>query len=95
MTAYLFNLADLALTLYALQHGGVELNPLMRSVPVMVAWKTVGVGVLCLSLEIIASNKRIKASDNERKKARWGLRVCAVAFAAACINNLLFIFGGI
>ena len=40
---YTLNLIDLSLTLYALHHGGVELNPLMRSIPVMVGWKVVGV----------------------------------------------------
>ena len=47
MTAYLLNLTDLAFTLHALSHGAVELNPLMRSVPVMIAYKVVGVGALC------------------------------------------------
>lgn len=91
MTAYLLNLADLALTLYALNNGGVELNPLMQSVPVMVAWKVLGVGVLCLSLEKIASDKREKASD----MARLGLRACTAVYAAVCIHHLIFIFGGI
>lgn len=36
MTPYTLNLIDLALTLYALDNGGVEMNTLMRSVPVMV-----------------------------------------------------------
>ena len=87
MTAYLLNLADLALTLYALQHGGVELNPLMQNPAVMLAWKTVGVGVLCYLLHHFAQSGEMAA--------RWGLRLCACAFALACINNLIFIiFGG-
>lgn len=47
MIPYALNLLDLAFTLYALQHGGVELNPLMRCVPIMIAYKTVIVGALC------------------------------------------------
>lgn len=91
MTPYTLNLLDLTLTLYAVRHGGVELNPLMQSIPVVVAWKVLGVGVLCLSLEKIASDKREKASD----MARWGLRACAAVYAAVCIHHLIFIFGGI
>lgn len=94
MTAYTLNLIDLALTLHALNHGGVELNPLMRNPAVMVAYKVIGVGLFCLSLEIIARNKRIKASDNARKIARWGLRFCTGVFSVYFIGHLFFIFGG-
>ena len=54
MTAYTLNLLDLAFTLYALAHGGVELNPLMRCVPIMIAYKTVIVGALCIVLHHLA-----------------------------------------
>ena len=47
MIAYALNLLDLALTLRALRHGATEINPLMRCIPVMVAYKTIVVGVLC------------------------------------------------
>lgn len=93
MTPYLLNLADLFLTLYALHHGGVELNPLMQSLPVMVAWKTVGCGVLCWMLQVLAKDKRVPTKA--KHKARWGLKICSAAFAAACINNLLFILEAI
>ena len=51
LTPYILNLLDLLLTLYAIQHGGVELNPLMQSVPVMVGWKTVGAAALCAVMQ--------------------------------------------
>lgn len=51
MMAYALNIADLALTLYALRIGAQELNPLMQSVPVMVAYKVIVVGGLCWWLE--------------------------------------------
>lgn len=86
MIAYLLNLADLFLTLHALQHGGVEMNPLLQNPAVMVAWKVCGVGILCALLNHFALNGN--------KAAQWGLRICSAAFAAACINNLFFIFGG-
>lgn len=71
MIAYALNLADLALTLYALTRGGVELNPLMRSIPVMVAWKVCGAGVLCLLLSKLATNLKV---------ARYGLQVCTAIY---------------
>lgn len=56
MTTYILNLTDLLLSLYALHHGGVELNLLMRCVPVMVAWKVVGVAsyVSCCTISVTA-----------------------------------------
>lgn len=92
MTPYLLNLADLLLALYALQHGGVELNPLLQNPTVMVAWKTVGVGVLCLSLERIAQNARVRF--NARRIARCGLNLCTAVYAAVCVYHFYFIFGG-
>ena len=71
MTPYLLNLLDLCFTLYALTHGGVELNPLMRCVPVMVAWKVVGVGVMCWLLSKLATNLKV---------ARYGLQVCTAIY---------------
>lgn len=86
MTAYALNLADLAFTLYAIHHGGVELNPLMRNPAVMVAWKVCGVGVLCGVLHHFAG-----AGD---KVARWGLNLCTAVYAALCIYHFYYIFGG-
>lgn len=72
MTPYLLNLCDLFLTLYALDNGGVELNPLMQSVPVMVGWKVVGVGVLCWFI-----NKQTKSANKQTALlAYFGISLC-------------------
>ena len=92
MTAYILNLADLLLTLYALSRGGVELNPLMRSVPVMVAWKTVGVGVLCWMLQVLAYDKRVPAKP--KRLARRGLILCTVVYTVLLFYHFYFLFGG-
>ena len=98
MTAYLLNLCDLALTLYAIPRGGVELNPLLQDPAVMVAYKVVGVGVLCAVLEVLArpSQSRFarQLSRRESRVARWGLRVGTAVYAALCIYHLYFILGG-
>ena len=72
MIAYALNIADLALTLHALSHGGVELNPLLQNPAVMVAWKVVGVGVMCWFLD-----KQTK-SENKRTSllAYLGISLC-------------------
>ena len=62
---YALNLIDLACTLYALSLGAVELNPMMASVPVMVVYKLVVVGLLAVWL-----------SRRREWIARLGLRVC-------------------
>jgi hypothetical protein len=83
MIAYLLNILDLIFTLHALRHGAVELNPLMQSVPVMLAWKVGVVGLLCCVLEILATRYR---------SARWGLRGCAAVFAAVDLWHIVNIF---
>ena len=88
MIAYILNLLDLGFTLHALRQGACEVNPLMRSVPVMFAWKVGIVGLLCCGLEILATKYRT---------ARWGLRSTAVVYAAVNIwhiLNLYFILKG-
>lgn len=82
MTPYTLNLLDLALTLYALSHGAVELNPLMRCIPLQVVYKVVIVGVLCYALHRL---KRYKA-------ARYGLWIATVVYGAVCVWHLINIF---
>ena len=77
MTAYTLNLLDLALTLYALAHGGVELNPLMRNPYIMIAYKTVIVGALCLWL-----------SKRTEPLAKYGLWAIAAVYAGLCVWHL-------
>lgn len=91
MTPYILNLADLCLTLYALQHGGVELNPLMQSVPVMVLYKTVGVGVGCWMLHVLAYDKRVPAKP--KRLARRGLILCTVVYTVLLFYHFYFIGG--
>lgn len=81
MTAYLLNLLDLLLTLHALRHGAVELNPLLQSVPVMIFCKVFVVGALCWWL-----------SKSEEKIARVGLKICTVWFAVIDVWHIFNIF---
>lgn len=83
MAAYLLNLLDLGFTLHALRHGAWEVNPLMQSVPVMLAWKVGVVGLLCCGLEILAI---------KHPAARWGLRICAAVYGAVNLWHIYNIF---
>ena len=87
MTAYILNLLDLLFTLHAIHNGAAEINPLMQSVPVMVAWKVVGVGFLCWLLQVLG--KDIRVPIRVRKLARNGLRICTAVFAAVCLWHIL------
>ena len=78
---YVLNLIDLYLSIHAIRNGATELNPLLQSVPVMVAVKVAGVWVLCWWL-----------STRTEKLARWGLRICAVAFSVAVLWHIVNIF---
>ena len=80
MTPYTLNLLDLTLALYAVRHGGVELNPLMQSIPVMVAWKVLGVGALCLLLSKLATNLQV---------ARYGLQICTAIYILANLWHIV------
>lgn len=46
LIAYILNVLDLLFTLYAISNGGIELNPFMRCVPVMIIYKLFVVNVL-------------------------------------------------
>lgn len=81
MIAYILNLLDLCFTLYALSHGAVELNPIVRDVPFMAAYKVVVVGALLWWL-----------SRRSERVARRGLRVCTVAFAMVNLWHILNLF---
>ena len=86
MTAYLLNLIDLALTLYALSHGARELNPLMMCVPFMIAYKVFVVGALIWWL-----------SKRSEPIARYGVCVITAVYGAVVlwhIFNSTFIYGG-
>lgn len=71
MIAYTLNLLDLFCTLWALRHGAVELNPLMRSVAVMVGYKVIIVWALLWWL-----------STRRERSARYALYAAAVVYGA-------------
>ena len=81
MTAYLLNLFDLLCTLYALRMGAEELNPLMRCIPIMVAYKVIVVGVLCWWL-----------TKRKEKIALLGLWTCTVVYAALAVYHCAGLF---
>ena len=86
MTTYLLNLLDLVFTLYTLSLGCTELNPLMRSIPVMMVYKIIGVGVLCWWL-----------SKRSERIARLGLQLCTIIYGCLCVYHIygLFRIGGV
>ena len=85
MIAYTLNLLDLFCTLWALRHGAVELNPLMRCVPVLVVYKLAVVGLLAAWL-----------ARRRERIARLGLRLCTAAYTIlACYHVIcLLLIGG-
>ena len=78
MIAYTLNLLDLFCTLWALRHGAVELNPLMRSVTVMVGYKVVIVGALLWWL-----------SRQQERAARYALYVATVVYGAVDVYHII------
>lgn len=74
MTVYLLNLLDLICTLWALRHGVIEMNPLMRSVTVMVVYKVIIVGALLWWL-----------SARRERAARYALCAAAAIYGAVCL----------
>lgn len=73
ITVIVLNWLDLACTLLALR-GGVELNPLMRSVVTMVWYKGAIVPLLALWLDARGT-----------REARRGLRICAGVYGMICV----------
>lgn len=78
IAAYALNLIDLFCTLWALRHGAVELNPLMREVTVMVVYKVIIVGMLLWWL-----------SRQRERAARYALYVAAVVYGAVDIYHMI------
>ena len=76
--AYVLNLIDLSCTLWALRHGAVELNPLMREVTVMVGYKVVIVGALLWWL-----------SRQRERAARYALYVAAVVYGVVDVYHMI------
>lgn len=78
MIAYVLNLLDLFCTLWALRHGAVELNPLMRSVTVMVGYKVVIVWALLWWL-----------SRQRERTARYALYVATGIYGAVDVYHII------
>ena len=76
--AYALNLIDLSCTLWALRHGAVELNPLMRSVTVMVGYKVGAVWALLWWL-----------STRRERAARYALCAAAVVYGAVDVYHMI------
>ena len=76
--AYTLNLIDLFCTLWALRHGAVELNPLMRSVTVMVGYKVGAVWGLLWWL-----------SRRRERAARYALYVAAAVYGAVDVYHMI------
>lgn len=87
MTAYTLNLLDLAFTLYALNHGGVELNPLMRNPYIMIAYKTIVIGALCYALQRVANTENV-LPNTANALARHGLWAITAVYAGLCVWHL-------
>lgn len=79
--AYALNLLDLFCTLWALRHGAVELNPLMREVMVMVGYKVVIVWVLLWWL-----------STRRERAARFALVLAVALYGAIDLHHAVNIF---
>lgn len=78
MTPYLLNLLDLLFTLHALRHGAVELNPLMRCVPVMAVYKLAVMALLLWWL-----------SRRPERLARYALTGAAALYGAVDIYHII------
>ncbi len=78
IAAYALNLIDLSCTLWALRHGAVELNPLMRKVTVMVGYKVIIVWALLWWL-----------STRRERAARYALYVAAVVYGAVDVYHII------
>lgn len=78
MNAYVLNIFDLACTLYAISIGANELNPLMQSVTVLVAYKIIIVGGLLWWL-----------STRRERAARYALYVAAVVYCAVDVYHII------
>ena len=76
--AYALNLIDLSCTLWALRHGAVELNPLMREVTVMVGYKVIIVWALLWWL-----------STRKESASRYALYVAAVVYGAVDVYHMI------
>lgn len=76
--AYALNLIDLSCTLWALRHGAVELNPLMREVTVMVGYKVGAVWGLLWWI-----------STRRERAARYALFLAVALYGAVDVYHII------
>ena len=81
MNLYILNLLDLVFTLYALNHGAVELNPLMRCVPFQIFYKVIVIGALFWFLNHFA--------EDGNKVAITGMPLLTAAYAAVNLWHIV------
>lgn len=79
--AYMLNLIDLLCTFWALHYRVMEMNPLMRSVTVMVAYKVIIVGMLLWWL-----------SHQRKHLACYALYIITVVYGAVCLWHIIGIW---
>lgn len=75
------NWIDLICTLWALRHGCMELNPLLRSIITMIWYKGAIVPLLVLWL-----------NSRGTQEAQRGLRICAGVYGAVCLWHVIGIW---
>lgn len=80
MIAYILNLIDLILSLYAIQRGGVELNPLMQNPTVMILYKVIAMGFLLSWL-----------SKRKERIAVLGMRLIIVVYLIIDLGHIFCI----
>jgi hypothetical protein len=78
MTLPILNLLDLIFTLHAITHGGVELNPLLQSVPLMLVYKLTIIPALIWWL-----------SGSDLPIAKRGMKFCTAVFAAVNLWHIV------
>ena len=78
MTLYALNILDLCFTLYAVNRGAAELNPLLVNPVIMAVYKTGIVGLLCWWLH-----------RRSEPIARYGQKLLTAAYAAVNIWHVM------
>lgn len=82
MIPYILNIIDLITTLYALQHGGIELNPIMAFV----------IGVHPLLFVFVKAILVIPIFVSIEKASRFTYIGVTILFLIVVTNNLIFCF---
>lgn len=79
MIVYILNLIDLMCTLYVINIGVPELNPLMQNIPFMIFYKIIIIGLLLLYL-----------NKTNLKIAKYGIQICTVIYGLLVMYHGVF-----